>query len=335
MARLLSFVVARPQFASPKSALLVENDKSLLNYLRRCLKDEGYAVRIAANSDDGLRLYRDYAPFDVVLIDYYVPQIKEFKIDLFAPRQTNVTALAMAIREIKPSQRMIIAALGGYSNASELLLPRELMHIPVLIDILKLHSLLERIEVEQAIEALTDSELQRLQRFAEYRVRGLGRAARGRTWEDLLSEAQFRTFIGAGATREGRHWNKHVDIVWHLTGAMRSISNCWKRQFTEKEAYLVSELPIRDAEGQEQSLLDNVPSGHLAADECLIEKDEEEHVLTAVKDDLEATQVIHGLLEGLKKTEIMSKYGLGEKEYGAVVKRILKLLGRGDGRSKW
>jgi CheY-like chemotaxis protein len=322
MARLLSFVVARPQFASPKSALLVENDKSLLNYLTRCLKDEGYAVRIAANSDEGLRLYRDYAPFDVVLIDYYVPQIKEFKIDLFAPRQTNGTALAIAIREIKPSQRMIIAALGGYWNASEVQLPREVMHIPVLIDILKLHSLLERIEVEQAIEALTSSELLRLQQFADFRIRGLGRAARGRTGEDLLSEAQFRTLKGAGVTREGRHWNKHVDFVWHLTGAMRSISNGWKRQFTEKEAYLISEVSIHDAEGQEHSPLDNLVSEHKTADQRLIEKDKEEWVLSKFKDDPEATQVLQGLLDGLKKNEIMSKYGLSEKQYAAAVKRI-------------
>ena len=321
MGRLLAFVANRPQFASPKSALLVENDKSLSNYFKRCLKDEGYAVRTAVNSDDGLRLYREYAPFNVVLINYCVPQRNGVGIDLQAPLQTNGTALAMAIREIDPSQRMIIAAL-GYWNAREVPLPREVMHIPVLVDILKLHSLLERIEVERAIEALTSSELLRLQQFADYRVRGLGRAARGRTGEDLLSEAQFRTLMGAGATREGRRWNKHVDFVWHLTGAMRSISSGWKRQFTEKEAYLISELSIQDAEGQEHSPLDKLVSEQAAADQLLIEKDNEDRVLTIFKDDPEATQVLQGLLDGLKKNEIMSKYGLGEKQYAAAVKRI-------------
>ena len=115
---------------------------------------------------------------------------------------------------------------------------------------------------------------------------------------------------------------------------MRSISNCWKRQFKEKEAYLISELPMHDAEGQEHSPLDNVASGHAAADQRLIEKDEEDRVLAMFKDDPEATQVLLGLLDGLKKNEIC-EYGLDEKKYAATEKRIrVKLLGRRNGGSR-
>ena len=55
-------------------------------------------------------------------------------------------------------------------------------------------------------------------------------------------------------------------------------------------------------------------SGHAAADQRLIEKDEEDRVLAMFKDDPEATQVLQGLLDGLKKNEIMTRYGLDEKE---------------------
>jgi CheY-like chemotaxis protein len=318
--------------ASPRSALLVENDESLLNFLRRSLTDEGYEVHPASNSEEGLRLYRDCGPFNVVLIDHCVPQSKGPKIDYWAP-QTNGIELARTIHEINPLQGIIIATF-DYRNAKEVPRPRELMHIPLLLDAsnFQLRRLLEKIEVDRAMEALTRSELLRLQRFADYRVQGLGRAACGRTGEDLLSEAQLRTLIGAGATREGRHWNKHVDFVWHLTGAMRSIASCWKRQF--KEEYLMSETLIHDAEGQEHSPLDNAASGHAAADQLLIEKNEEDRVLTIFKDDPEATQVLQGLLDGLKKNEIMLTYGLDEKKYAAAVKRILKLLGRRNGGSK-
>ncbi len=320
--------------ASRKSALLVENDESLLKFLKRSLKDEGYAVRTAANSEEGLRLYRDFAPFNVVLIDYCVPQRNGVGIDLHAPIQTNGTALAMAIGEIDPSQAMIIATL-DYLNAEEVPRPREVMHIPLLLDICKLHSLLKKIEVERAIEALTTSELLRLQRSADFRVQGLGRAARGRTGEDLLQEAELRTLIGAEDTQKGRHWNKDVDIEKHLTEAMRSISNCWKRQFKEKEAYLMSDLLIDDGEGQEHSPLYKKVSGQKAADQLLIDKDEEDRVLTKFKDDPEATQVLHGLLDGLKKNEIMQKYGLGEKQYTAALKRIrVKLPGPRNGGGK-
>src|SRR6266496_1327997 len=155
--------------ALPHQALiLVENDESLLNVLRRSLKDEGYAVRTASCSEEGLRLYRDCAPFNVVLIDYCVPQNNGVEIDYCAP-QTNGIELAMAIREINPSQGIIIAAF-DYRNAGEVPRPRELMHIPLLIDISKfqLRSLLEKIEVDRAIEALTSSELLRLQQFAAF-----------------------------------------------------------------------------------------------------------------------------------------------------------------------
>jgi CheY-like chemotaxis protein len=328
MAHLLSFIDARPRLASPKSALLVENNESLLIFLRTSLKNEGYTVRTAASREEGLRAYRAFAPFNVVLIDYYVPPGNGARIDHWALPQTSGTGLAMDIREMNPSQKMIIAAF-DYQNAGQVPRPPELMHVPLLIDSrnFQLARFLERIEVERAIEALTPSDLLRLQRSADYRVQSLGRAARGRTGEDLLSEAQLRTLMGAGATREGRHWNKQVDFVWHLTGAMRSIASCWKRQFKDVEPCLISELPMHDAEGREHSPLDNVASEDAAADQLLIEKDEEGRVLAMFKDDPEATHVLQGWLDGLTKDEIMSKHGL-KKQYEAVVRRILKLLGR-------
>jgi hypothetical protein len=266
-----------------------------------------------------------------VLIDYCVPQRNGTEIDYCAP-QTNGIELAMAIREINPSQGIIIAAL-DYREAREVPRPRELMHIPVLVDIsnFQLCSLLEKIEVERAIEALTSSELLRLRQYAEFRIRGLGRTARGRTWEDLLGDALLRTLIGAEDNHKGRHWNKDVDFVRHLIGAMQSISSCWRRKFPEKEAFLMSELLIHDAVGQDQSPLDYLASGHAAADQSLIEKNEEARILTMFQDDPEATQVLHGLLGGLKKNEIMPRYGLGEKKYAAAVRRIrVKILCQGN-----
>jgi CheY-like chemotaxis protein len=317
--------------AHPKSALLVENDESLLNFLRRSLTDEGYAVRTAANSDEGLRLYRDCGPFMVVLIDYCVPQRSGIGIDYLSPL-THGIALATAIHEINPSQGIIIAAL-DYRNAGEVPRPQQLMHIPLLIDIsnFQLRRLLEKIEVERRIEMLTTPELLKLRRFGDFRVRGVGRAARGRTGEDLLGEAILRTLIGAENTQKGRHWNRGVDFVRHLAGAMQSISNCWKRQFNEMEAHLVSEFPVHDEEGQERSPLDNVASGHAAVDQRLIEKDEQSRVLAMFNDDHEAAQVLQGLLDGLTKTEIISRYGLDRNKLAATERRIRLKLGRKNG----
>jgi hypothetical protein len=46
---------------------------------------------------------------------------------------------------------------------------------------------------------------------------------------------------GASNNGRGRTWKKNVDLVTHLTGAMRSISSHWKRDFEEQEVELESE----------------------------------------------------------------------------------------------
>jgi hypothetical protein len=112
---------------------------------------------------------------------------------------------------------------------------------------------------------------------------------------------------------------------------LQSISNSWKRQFTDREAYLISELPMHDAEGQEYSPVNNVASAHAAADELLIEKDGKDQVLAIFKDDPEATQMLLGLLHGLKKNEL----GLDKKQCAATEKRIrTKLLNPRNGRGE-
>jgi CheY-like chemotaxis protein len=320
---------ARSINASPRSALVVENDGCLSNFLGRCLKDEGYAIRTATNTEEGLRLYRDFGPFNVVLINYCVPQRRGHGTDPLAP-QTRGIELALAIREIDSSQGIIITAF-AFRTAVEVPRPPEAMHIPILVDcsVLQLRGSLEKIEVDRAIKTLTSADLLRLRQFAKLLVQGVGRAARGRDWEDLLEEALYRTLIGAADTQNGRHWNRKVPFVQHLAGAIKSIASVWKRQFREKGTYLVSELTISDAEGQEHSPLDSVPSSCVPADRRLIEKSDEERLFTILGNEANASQVLRGIIDGLKKNEIKLAYGLDEKMYLAAMRRIrVKLLGR-------
>jgi len=202
------------------------------------------------------------------------------------------------------------------------------MDIPLVVDTknFQLQKLLERLRVHQAIEALSPAELLKLQKFAAFRIQGLGRTACGRTWVDLLQEAQLRTLIGAESTIKGRHWNKNVDFVRHITGAMLSISSSWKRKFKE-EAYLESEVIALDAEGHELSPIDDIPSADTAADQSLIAKEKEDEVLRVFREDVIATRVLQGLLVGMKKNEIIQKRGISNKEYQPAMKRIrMKLL---------
>ena len=355
MTHLLSFIDPSPQLApsqplnppapaqtperlksintAHKSALLVANHPFLVEFLRRFFEGEDYTIRTASNGEEGMRLYGDCGPFNVVLIDYDVPQRNGFEID-YRVQQTSGKDLASDILRINPSQGIIIAA-SAYQSPDELSLPQELMHIPILIDVsvFQLRTLLATLEVRRAMAALTDSDKRRLQRSAAYRIRGLGRAAHNRTADDLLGEAQLRTLIGAGST-EGRHWKRKVDFVQHLKGAMQSIATCWKQKSADKETYLMSEVLVFGAEGQEISPLENVASGEAAADQSLIAKEEVARIFRMFTDDPEATEVLQGWYDDLKPNELRQKYGLDEKKFAAAKKRIrVKLLSGRNGGS--
>jgi len=312
-----------PSSAAPKSinccrrsALVIENDESLLNYFETVLREEGYAVRKAGDGEEGLRLYNDCRPFNIVLIDYYVPK-------------KNAIELALAIRDANPRQAMIIAAF-DYRNQEEVPRPQELRQVPLLVDLsnFQFRKLLDKLAVEQAIENLTTAELLRLQRFAAWRIRGLGRAARGRAGEDLLGEALLLTLIGTRRKDQGRHWNKQVDFVNHLLGAMQSISSGWKNKFDEHEPYLVSELIAYNPEGEELSPLDNIASAEPAVDQCLLAQEEADHMLSEFENFPESAQVFRGLAQGKRKNHIMQESGLTENQYKAALRRIRVTLAK-------
>ena len=320
------FPQPRSLAGSPKSALLVEDAECLSSFLRRYLEAEGYSVRTACSSEEGFRLYRDFGPFNVVLVNYCVPKHEGTITDPLEP-QTHGIELALAIRALNSAQGMIVAAI-SFGSASDVPIPPHAADIPLLVDLSlsQLRPLLEKIEVNRAINALTSAELLGLQQFGKSLIRVLGRAARGKDWEDLLGEALYRSLIGAGDPHSGRHWNRKIPFVQHLAGAMRSIASVWKRQGREQNTYLISELAVCDSEGQEHSPLDNVPALLAPIDQHLAEKAEEDRILAIFEDDPDAALVLRGWLDGLRKSEIMVKSGLGGRRYAATVKRIRQKL---------
>ena len=303
-----------------RKVLVVENDESLQRMFKVRLEHEGYAVRTACDAEEGLRLYQDCAPFVVVLIDHSLPK--------------DGVMVANSIRQQNPSQKIVIAAF-AYQTEEQVPRPQELMDIPLLIDISQLRTLFGRIrhwatrdDVDRAIAMLTSIELLKLQKFAEYRVRGLGRAGRGRTGEDLLQDVLLRTLQGAESTK-GRHWNKGVDFFNYLVWAIRSTSDNWKkRHMYDLDVYLTSEVITSKAAEEKLHPMDSVASEEIAQDQCLIAREEEGRILELFNKDSEAKRVLHELVAGMKKLEIMQRHGITETQYRKVVKRIrVKLLG--------
>jgi CheY-like chemotaxis protein len=299
-----------------RSALVIEHDRSLSRMFTAYLKYEGYVVRTAYDGEDALRLYRDCAPFDVVLIAYGMPR-------------KNGIDIAIGILKQDPTQPMIITA-PEYRTEDEVPRPNELRHIPLLLDMSngRLRKLIQkyqrwaaREEVDRATDALTTAELLRLQQYGDWRVR-FSRGTDQRTGEDLLQEALRLTFEG------DRRWNKRVTFEKYLYGAIRSIT----RRRKGDNALLACETFKRDAEGQEYCLLDNVSACDMAADERLIAEETFNRILGQFKDDSEAMVVLQGWSEGMKRNEITQE-GLSENQYRAAVKRIrMKLLSRPNGR---
>lgn len=311
------------------SALLVEHDTSLKTFLTDTLEDKGYAIRTASNAEEGLRLYRDCAPFNIVLINHCLPARAGVVLDYCMP-QTGGIELALAIRAINHSQTLILTAF-DYANAEDVPCPVELTDIFLLNDVnnFQLQRLLERIRVHQATKALTQAQLLKLRKFAAFRIRGLGRAACGRTADDLLREAQLRTLMGAESTIKGRHWNNNVDFVMHFTGVICSISSSWKRTFDGNEPYLESDVVTVDPYGNESSPIESIPFLAPSPEAEIISKEKVSELFQLIRDDVNATCVLQGLLEGMTRHEIISRFKIDNKQFQAAIRRIRMKAYRG------
>jgi CheY-like chemotaxis protein len=307
---LLSLLVPppTPMNGRNKCALVIEHDQSLSRMFKKLLEHEHYVVRTVPDGEDAVHLYRDCAPFEVVLVQYNMSRKHGVKV-------------ALEILEQDPTQQMIIVA-SDYRSEAEVPRPKELMHVPLLIDMsnASLRKLLESIqpwatreEVDVAVESLTTGELLRLKQFGEARLR-FSQGADYRSGEHVLQEALRLTFEG------NRRWNKRVTFVTYLIGAIKGVSRRRKGD--------------RITDGELFCVLDNFAGNNVAADESLIAKERIANIFTVFRDDVDATQIIQGWFDGLKKNGLIQKYELSQNRYRAAVKRIRKVLRPNNGGAK-
>lgn len=179
-----------------------------------------------------------------------------------------------------------------------------------------------REEIHRAIEALTPGELLKLKHFAAFRMLGLGRAACGRTCEDLLSEAKLTLLQGAEKNGCGRSWNGNVNFVTHLSGIMRSISSHWKRDFDEQEAELESDILTHNEEGDATFCLENAASHAPSQERQVVAKQQWKLIAARCEGNRAANHVLEGLSLGLTASAIMNTGNLSKWEYQQAVKRI-------------
>ena len=54
--------------------LIVEDERKVANFIRKGLQEEGYAVDLASNGEDGLMMATT-APYDLIILDIYLPKL--------------------------------------------------------------------------------------------------------------------------------------------------------------------------------------------------------------------------------------------------------------------
>jgi hypothetical protein len=181
-------------------------------------------------------------------------------------------------------------------------------------------------EVIAAIESLSAEEDYRLKKYARYRIRGLGRAAMGRTYSSLLAQAVASTLQGAESKTKGRKWDKNrVPFVHHLLGVMRSVSTHWKETY-ERRGMEAEELDCEAARVDEygnllrpteQSIDPTAdPFRSCAASELLDMLDKH------FAGDQDALLVIKALKRGMSLPEMVTESGLTEKKIRAAKQRV-------------
>jgi hypothetical protein len=180
-----------------------------------------------------------------------------------------------------------------------------------------------RDDVEQAVGFLSPADEVRLERFARYRIRGLGRKATGRDHEDLLREAIKSTWIGAEDPDGGRRWRKKdVAFLAHILGAMRSIASHWKEALDDDEAQLDCDTAVETEDGETMSRIEGAPSNAPDQERALAAKEELGAICKLFQNDDDAALVIEGIREGWSGPEITERLALPKKRYEAALKRI-------------
>jgi len=180
-----------------------------------------------------------------------------------------------------------------------------------------------RDDVVLAIDALTYAQKRRLEKFARYKILGLGRKAGRRDHQELQQDAFTSTLLGVESESEGRRWYKNrVDFVGHLIGAMRSIASHWAEAFDEAEPLLDSEMAVETEDGKISSPISEAQSTAPDQERTLSAKEKLAEILRLFQNDDEAVMVLEGIREGWTGPEIMDGLGLSRDKFEAAMKRI-------------
>lgn len=175
-----------------------------------------------------------------------------------------------------------------------------------------------RAEIEHAINALTQAELNKLDAMAERYAWCLGRSARSK--EDLLQEAMVRTLSGA------RTWRPGVDFLRHMDKAMSSIAYSWHKANVEAP-HLQSEIVSVSSSGEEVDHYSEAPSRN-DLQKFVVDKEKFRSLIGQLKDDLSSggesicIEILEHFYAGFEPKDIIESMSLSRGAYESQVKKL-------------
>jgi hypothetical protein len=172
-------------------------------------------------------------------------------------------------------------------------------------------------EIQRAIEELPDSDRRKLEKCA-YATARYFPPNLGKTGEDLLQEAFYRTWAGR------KKWKlTAVDFPGHVRFAIRNIGHDWQQQFYRGQFAVENDNVTYNAEGEEISLTENAASLQPSIEQNLIASEKINHLLAIFKNNKAASAVLDAFLKGAATTrDLIEDTGLTKRQVEGACKRI-------------
>lgn len=185
-------------------------------------------------------------------------------------------------------------------------------------------------EIGEAVERLTEAELGRIYRAAQYALFGTEYT----NPLELLGEAVQRTLEGVGV-KEGRHWPKDVHFVAYIIRTMQSIADGSSNSIIQSRTAYLETMAGRDGDA-ELALAQEGFSSQDVVEQALEVEDATERQARAAADaalieahfagDEEIQFLIMGDKEGMKPDEIRAVSGMDQTAYNTARRRYRRGL---------
>ena len=185
-------------------------------------------------------------------------------------------------------------------------------------------------EIGEAVENLTEAELGRIHRAAQY-------ALFGTEYTDpleLLGEAVQRTLEGVGVT-EGRHWPKGVHFVAYIIRTMQSIADGSSESITQSRTAHLETMAGRNGDADLALAQEGFASPDVVEQAVEIEETEERQACAAADsalieayfaNDDEIQFLIMGDKEDMKPQDLRAISGMDQTAYDTARRRFRRGL---------